>query len=69
MLKNCFFLYLFFLCSSIHSVSSSASGSFGGAADLIGCGDWWGSVEFLRQRMKLDMPDKVMVIPYFVRRL
>ena len=41
---------------------SSASESLGGAADLIGCGGWWGSVEFLRQRMKRDMPDKVMVI-------
>ena len=77
MLKNCFFLYLFFLCSSIHSVSSwatdfsvsSASGSFGGAADLICCGGWWGSVEFLRQQMKREIPDKVMDIPYFFRRL
>ena len=68
---------MFFLCPSCHSVSSwatdfsvsSASGSLVGAADLIGGGGWWGSVEFLRQRMKRDMPDKVMVIPYFVRRL
>ena len=41
---------------------SSASGSLGSAADLICCDGWWGSVEFLRQRMKRDMPDKVMVI-------